>query len=418
MKTPIFAACLSAICLAASLSACGGSSVNNDVVGDVADDVSHNDTLQDTPDLPPDVIETDIAGADVIDIIGDTTIPDTVPTDLFDAADNTEPLDIQDVVVPDTSDTTIPSDTSDVSVCTPQCDGRECGPDGCGDWCGWCGEGKVCRDQMCADFNCGEGWTLIPAGQMNIPDPDNAGGPGWTVTMTRAFCMKDVEVTNADWLAIPEYKDILPSFDAAAPCLDCPVEQISWFEAVDYCNLLSKNSGKASCVFLKNESGLPCSRIPSTGRVTACKKGTPYDSVYMNCSGYRIPTRTEWLFAAMAGRWKSAFPGSGISDYAWNNSNAGGKKHSGALLSAMESGVYDIIGNVWEMVWDAAVEDLTVQPSGIDPTGAAIEGGLRLRMGGSFFSNPLMLWPPPVAVCSSESAGDLATGLRPVFTAQ
>jgi formylglycine-generating enzyme required for sulfatase activity len=184
------------------------------------------------------------------------------------------------------------------------------------------------------------------------------------VTITRAFLMKTTEVTQAEWQAVMGNN---PSRFAACGG-DCPVEEVSWNDAVDYVNLLSNAAGLASC----------------------------YDAIRafagLDCTGYRLPTEAEWEYAARAGTVTAFYTGDitqqncdpvdpNLDLAGWYCGNAGGTPHPVGEKQPNAWGLHDMHGNVFEWVHDWYGD----YPAGdvVDPLGPAA-GGNRVIRGGSW----------------------------------
>ncbi len=139
---------------------------------------------------------------------------------------------------------------------------------------------------------------------------------------------------------------------------DCPVETVSWVDAIQFCNRLSDKSG-----------------------LRRCYNGTSWSQ---NCTGYRLPTEAEWEYAARAGsttRFAGGESDSALDSMGWYDENSGMKTHPVGRKRANTWGLYDMHGNVWEWVWDR----YGYYPSGsvTDPVGPA-GGSSRVFRGGNW----------------------------------
>ena len=144
-----------------------------------------------------------------------------------------------------------------------------------------------------------------------------------------------------------------------------PVDKVSWYDAVAFCNELSK---------LKGFSPVYTIRGPT---VTA----------NWDANGYRLPTEAEWEYAARGGNKSKGYTYSGsnsVNDVAWYRANSDEKPHPVGIKKSNELGVYDMSGNVWEWCWDW-YNDYPID-SQSDPRGP-VSGQNRLLRGGSWFSD-------------------------------
>jgi formylglycine-generating enzyme required for sulfatase activity len=155
---------------------------------------------------------------------------------------------------------------------------------------------------------------------------------------------------------------------------DHPVVNVSWFDAVRYCNWLSAKEGLRPAYTV---SGVNVS----------------WDKT---ANGYRLPTEAEWEYACRAGTTGPFFTGTRIST-AQANYNGNLPYHTGnrglfrktttpaGSFPPNEWGIYDMHGNVWEWCWDynsipRASSTVIVNPSG-DVTGTS-----RINRGGAWAS--------------------------------
>jgi formylglycine-generating enzyme required for sulfatase activity len=190
------------------------------------------------------------------------------------------------------------------------------------------------------------------------------------VAITRAFALKATEVTQAEWRSVMGSN---PS--GFANCGDtCPVEVVSWYEAVDYVNRVSDAEGLARCYADDDERTF----------------------AGLDCAGYRLPTEAEWEYAARAGTVTAFYTGDitqpdycdtvdpNLDAAGWYCGNSGDTTHPVGEKQPNAWGLYDMHGNVLEWIHDR----YGAYPAGgaVDPLGPAA-GDYRVVRGGSWAYN-------------------------------
>ena len=169
-----------------------------------------------------------------------------------------------------------------------------------------------------------------------------------------------------------------------------PVESVSWYEAVEYCNRRSIAEGYTPCY-------------------------TDSYELDLTADGYRLPTEAEWEYAARGGSTSGGYRFSGsdtVERVAWYGENSGGKPHEVMTKAPNELGLYDMSGNVLEWCWDWYGR----YPSGkesVDPAGPAFGEGRILR-GGNFSSAESFYCTSTTRTCDYPAVHNPNVGFRVV----
>jgi len=163
--------------------------------------------------------------------------------------------------------------------------------------------------------------VLIPAGAVLMKDKDS--GNEFTEKIN-SFLLDKFPVTQDLYEKVMGEEKNRSRFRGG----DRPVEYISWFEVVEFCNRLSGNIGLKRVYTIDRK------------KVTAD----------WNANGFRLLTEKEWEYACRAGtigEWYGE-----IDKIAWYKDNSNGSTQVVGKKEPNPWGLYDMLGNVWEWCWD------------------------------------------------------------------
>ena len=139
-----------------------------------------------------------------------------------------------------------------------------------------------------------------------------------------------------------------------------PVESVSWWDALEYCNKLSEKYKLKPVYDLsrKEKNILKINQLDEDSKY-------PSTADFRKTEGFRLPTELEWEWfskggevAIQDGTFNFKYSGSkNIDEVAWYRDNSGNQTHNVGMKKTNQLGLYDCSGNVWEWCYDGVVYD-------------------------------------------------------------
>ena len=135
-----------------------------------------------------------------------------------------------------------------------------------------------------------------------------------------------------------------------------PVETISWWDTLEFCNKLSEKYGLIPVYNIDKKRGiLTINQID--GEISF-----PDKADFSKTEGFRLPTEIEWEWFAIGGKLankdEKILDTNKMEEEAWYYKNSGGRTNNVGLKKPNQLGIYDCIGNVWEWCYDTTEGDI------------------------------------------------------------
>jgi formylglycine-generating enzyme required for sulfatase activity len=240
-----------------------------------------------------------------------------------------------------------------------------------------------------------EAGSFIMGSSNNEPERIYYEGPQHQVRVN-TFYIGKFQVTQK------EYQEITGKNPSSFKGDNLPVENVSWYDAIEYCNALSRRDGLTPAYTIdktrydpnnKSERDNVWGNLPVIDVLDNVRWLVTWNR---DADGYRLPTEAEWEYCCRAGTTTPFSTGNNITtsranyygDYPYNNNTKGVFRDRTTGIGSFSFapnpwGLYDMHGNVWEWCWDWFGN----YTNGVqtNPTGAS-SGEYRIARGGSYIS--------------------------------
>ena len=149
------------------------------------------------------------------------------------------------------------------------------------------------------------------------------------------------------------YQDVMGENPSEFKGENNPVEMVSWYDAIYFCNKLSATRGYEPVYAVdENTDVSKWGYTPHNGKSIQGKIAQN-----LSANGFRLPTWDEWAYAAKGGKEYRYAGSDNLDEVGWYYDNSGNTTHPVAQKKPNGYGLYDMSGNVLEWCWDSVSFD-------------------------------------------------------------
>ncbi len=214
--------------------------------------------------------------------------------------------------------------------------------------------------------------ALVESGSFNMGNDSGVNNekPAHKVVLTGSFYMSKYEITYDQYDSFCDETKRYKKPDKGWGRGKRPAIYVSLYDAIAFCNWLSRKNGLVPCYFKQNNKW-------------TCN---------FNADGFRLPTEAEWEYAAKGGAKSRGYVYSGSNDpgeAAWYRDNSNGMTHPVGEKKPNELGLFDMSGNAAEWCWDGFEGDFYKKSPEADPVAKSY--WMTVKRGGSWKGSALSL---------------------------